>query len=169
MFSALICLSLNPLWSESLSLLHSVSCALAFAIVKDLKCNNFKKFFYAYLLTIPFLYGWGSIHPIGLIINIILTPLLVLTWIPLAYLVFIFHPLMPIFDFYISVTTTGTKLLLDCVPLPENSYHIESWILWCLFWSGAFYSNFKKQFIKQNFSVESNNTVEAENSTESLI
>lgn len=152
MISAFICLSLNPLWIESLSLLHSVSCALAFVLVQKMKCSNFQKHFYAYALTVPFLFGWGSIHPTGLIVNILIAPILILTWIPFAYLVFLIHPLMPVFDAYISFSIATIQSFLDSVELLSASHHIPTWILWSLFWGASFFAKIKFQILKQHGS-----------------
>jgi hypothetical protein len=148
MASALICLAINPLWLDSLSLLHSASCGLAFIVLQKMDRSHFQNHLFAYLLTLPFLFGWGSIHPIGLIINILITPILIMTWLPLAYLVFLIHPLMPLFDSYILFSINLLNHFLDPVDVMTNTHHIPSWILWCLFWAMALIANFRWQLGK---------------------
>jgi hypothetical protein len=73
-FSVSVALILNPEWLHSLSLLHSAGCGAAALLARRLfpQQNLFLLWFWSSLLTFPFLWGWGQLDFVSLIIGTLL-------------------------------------------------------------------------------------------------
>ena len=93
MLSAIMCLILNPHWIFSLSLQMSLTGALAFSYSR---CSKLLGCLACYLAILPFISQWTALHPISILLNWILFPLISTALFPLCVLSFalpVFYPL----------------------------------------------------------------------------
>ncbi len=93
MFSGIICIILNPHWISSISLQLSWTGALAFSYSKH---SKLMAQILSYMLILPLISQWTTIHPLSIGLNWILFPLISITLFPLSILSFIFPYLYPI-------------------------------------------------------------------------
>jgi competence protein ComEC len=87
--SGMLCLVLSPAWLTSRSLLMSWLAALALTTARSALGKSLAVF----LFMIPCLWGWGQVHPLGILINLLVAEpvAILLTLATLTY--FIFPPL----------------------------------------------------------------------------
>ncbi len=95
LMAGVLCLLLCPEWASSRSLVMSWLAALALCFASLAHKNNpdgspLGKFllpsFTVYLLMLPTLWGFGNLHPLGILFNVLLAPLVVFLLMPLAFL-----------------------------------------------------------------------------------
>ena len=104
LISGLITLFLFPEWWNSVSLLMSwcASLALCWVSVFNIR-NKISAVLVAQLAIFLFmsapLWGIGNLHPLSIVFNLILAPLVSYLLLPLAFVVSVIHPLLPVFDF----------------------------------------------------------------------
>ena len=82
LLSALFCLIYNKDWIDSGSLQLSVLASLVYSVPK----SSLKKAFFIYLFLLPFLNRWQSLHPLTVLINWILAPVISGLLFPLSFL-----------------------------------------------------------------------------------
>ena len=82
LLSALACLVYNKEWINSSSLQLSVLASLIYSIPK----SSLKKAFFIYLALLPILNRWQSLHPLTVLINWILAPVISGFLFPLSFL-----------------------------------------------------------------------------------
>ena len=133
MISTLICLALQPEWFSSLSLLHSSGCALAFLVAAELSQSALRTAGVAYLFTLPFLWGWANVHPLTLLFNLLLSPILFLMWFFLSWWQFVYP--MNWCEQVIDESLRLLSLLLDPVPSVGPPSHLSPILLWLYFWT----------------------------------
>ena len=101
--AGMICLILFPDWWGSLSLILSWCAALALSSVGLFRWSSaFAKVFFTQITVFTFmslpLWGWGNLHPLSLVFNLMLIPFISFVLLPLAVLSFVFHPLLFLFE-----------------------------------------------------------------------
>ncbi|MDG0816106.1 ComEC/Rec2 family competence protein [Bdellovibrio svalbardensis] len=99
-----ITLALFPEWWNSLSLVMSWCAALALCWVSVLKVRNkFSALLLSQLAIFLFmsapLWGLGALHPLSLLYNLLLAPVVAFVLLPLAFFAVLIHPLLTVFDF----------------------------------------------------------------------
>lgn len=104
LMAGLLTLSLFPEWWNSLSLVMSWCAALALCWASILRIKNpFLGTLLSQLMIFLFmsapLWGLGNLHPLSLLYNLLLAPLVAGVLLPLAFLATLIHPLLPAFDF----------------------------------------------------------------------
>ena len=82
LLSALACLIYNKEWVNSISLQLSVLASLVYSVPK----SSLKKAFFIYLSLLPLLNHWQSLHPLTVLINWILAPVISGLLFPLSFL-----------------------------------------------------------------------------------
>lgn len=125
-FAALIAgmatLALFPEWWNSLSLVMSWCAALALCWVSVLKIKNkFSALLVSQLAIFLFmsapLWGLGTLHPLSLLYNLLLAPVVAFVLLPLAFIVTLIHPLLPVFDFVMSAFNVLLKIVSEPITL----------------------------------------------------
>lgn len=119
--SALLCLIYQPAWIHSLSLQLSMlaCCLLNFSI------HSIKKSFFVYLFILPIINRWQALHPLTVIVNWILAPIISGLLFPLSFLSPLLKILYPITDFLWLIVL---KFLKYFSLLPSSSY-LMTWYL----------------------------------------
>jgi len=97
LISVLLCLVFEPSWILSRSLLLSSIASLSLILTKKNQ-NPFLKQLLIYLTLAPALWGWGNLHPLTILTNIFLAPLISLTLLPMALITIPFHSLSHFLD-----------------------------------------------------------------------
>ncbi|MCZ0931970.1 MAG: ComEC/Rec2 family competence protein [Oligoflexia bacterium] len=95
LLSALFCLIYNKDWIDSSSLQLSVLACLVYSISK----SSLKKAFFIYLSLLPILNRWQNLHPLSVLINWTLAPIIGGLLFPLSFLSPFFPFLYKISDF----------------------------------------------------------------------
>jgi competence protein ComEC len=132
------CLILFPDWWGSLSLILSWCAALALSSVGLFHFRHaFARVFFTQLIVFIFmcvpLWGWGNLHPLSVVFNLMLIPYISFVLLPLAILSFMFHPLLFLFEhsegFFSWILAHGTEpvVVSKSSALPTSS--IWLWIL----------------------------------------
>lgn len=102
LWSGFLTLLLFPSWLNSRSLLMSWNASLALNSGGLLpKMNSVRRILwisvFIYLLMLPLLWGFGNLHPLSILFNLLLTPLVSFWLLPLALLSVFISPLRPLF------------------------------------------------------------------------
>ena len=95
MMSGLLCLALNPEWISSLSLQMSWAAALAFSWARY---NKLLSCLLCYLILSPIISQWQTLHPMSVILNWMIFPLMSVFLFPLSVLSFLASPLYILSD-----------------------------------------------------------------------
>ena len=148
LLSALACLIYNKDWIESSSLQLSVLACLAYSISK----SSLKKAFFIYLSLLPILNRWQNLHPLTVLINWVLAPIISGLLFPLSFL----SPFLP-FLYKISdfLWLSFLKLLKGVKFLPSDksliNYQLpEGWTWFYILLIFFLLSAFKK--LRRGFS-----------------
>lgn len=145
-FAGLATLVFFPELTQSLSFLLSWTAALALSISSFLFYTRslFQKIFFSQaLITIilfPWLWSFGTGHPLGILSNIILGPIILFVLFPLSFIVVVVPPTSVLFD----QATLGFEFLLlqtnRLFPLfPNQPLHFEFFWLYLLCLQGGFH------------------------------
>jgi hypothetical protein len=137
MLATLICLVLDPTWYDSLALLHSSSCALAFLLAEACGFYSASAFVFSYFATLPFLWGWANLHPLGIVMNVLLAPTLFVFWFSCSLFSLLIPGVAPWTSEAIVRSIRYCTLLLDPIPTVRQSQHLSVVFLWTLFWLGC--------------------------------
>lgn len=123
--SGLLCLVYNPDWIYSYSLQLSWLAALT-----QNASSLLKKSVLSYLCILPVISRWHFIHPIGIFINWIFSPIIGSILFPLSFLSFIFKPLHIVVDQIwnlIFFLLQGLQFLPKAFYMPSWNFH-QGWI-----------------------------------------
>lgn len=134
LISGLLTLFLFPSWWTSLSLQMSWCAALALSLPPILRLHSsWQKVISAQITILLFmsvpLWGLGSLHPLSLIYNIFLGPVIAYLLLPLSILSLFFHPFVQYFDFAISLFTAWLPKIVDPIEL-RNQALIATGFVW---------------------------------------
>lgn len=104
LLAGFMCLVLFPDWWTSLSFQMSWCASLGLALPRVLGRSSLGPWqralraqAFIYLVMLPTLWGWGSLHPLGILINLLVAPLVSLALLPLALATVILPFSLPIF------------------------------------------------------------------------
>jgi competence protein ComEC len=102
-YSGLICLFLFPAWVSSRSLVMSWLAALALSIVRLTSVQKplsrlLLQSTLIYLMMMPAVWGFGNLHPLSILFNIVLAPLVTFLLLPIALLSSVLNSWTPLFD-----------------------------------------------------------------------
>lgn len=145
LITGLVTLLFFPKWWGSLSLQMSWCAALALCWAPTLRIQNSwlqaiaSQFAIYFFMSAP-LWGLGSLHPLGLIYNLFLGPVVSYLLLPLSFLGVIFNPLLFLFDLVMTVFSNTLPLLADPIDLqrgPPPSVRLL-WV-WISFWHIIFH------------------------------
>lgn len=125
--TGLVCLTLFPSWSNSLSFWLSWLASLAVQIAHDLFKSNFKRHFLTHTLLLPGLIGLGAGHPLAIITNWLLGPIFGNLLLPISLLVMIFHPVQQFGDFIWSLLLKVLDLF--CQFMTRESFMVPQILL----------------------------------------
>lgn len=119
-------LALFPEWWNSLSLVMSWCAALALCWVSVLKIRNkFSALLISQLAIFLFmsapLWGLGTLHPLSLLYNLMLAPIVAFLLLPLAFLVSLIHPLLPVFDFVMNAFNIILKIVAEPITMSRGT------------------------------------------------
>jgi predicted membrane metal-binding protein len=123
--SIVLCLCVRPSWVSSLSLQLSILCAFALSLTPH------HKHLWVYLILFPALILLGNYHPLTVLMNIVLGPILGLVLFPLSALAFLLEPLVYVTDLFwkyllLLLKTISTNLQLSVAA----SYNYNASIFW---------------------------------------
>ena len=151
LLSALLCLLYNKNWLDSVSLQLSVLASLLYCSSK----SSLKKSFFIYLFTLPLLNRWQNLHPLTVLINWVLAPIISGLLFPMSFISPFVPFLYKINDF---LWLTFLKLLEGVKLLSSNNSLIkyqlpENWTWFYILLIFLALSIFKKlnQRFKQSF------------------
>lgn len=148
LFSILSSLVFHPGWVQSESLILSSLCSLSLIAANSFRFSNGLENISAYILTLPAFWGWGSVHPLGIIYNLFLSPFIGIFWIPLALISFFNSKILFIYDSFLSYFIKSLALSLDSVPIQSQTGNVNQFfILWVYFWFIYFILFFRKRIV----------------------
>ncbi len=119
-------LALFPEWWNSLSLVMSWCAALALCWVSVLKIKNkFSALLISQLAIFLFmsapLWGLGTLHPLSLLYNLLLAPVVAFLLLPLAFFASLIHPLVPIFDVVMNAFNVLLKIVAEPITMTRGT------------------------------------------------
>ena len=121
----LLALVLFPAWWTSMSFQMSwcASLALTLPSIFGIRSRTWKAALasqvFIFCVMMPVLWGWGSLHPLGLICNLILAPVVALVLLPAALLATLHPWLMIAFAKLLSIFEVLINAAAEPVSLPE--------------------------------------------------
>jgi competence protein ComEC len=131
--------ALFPGWWTSMSFQMSwcAALALSFPSVVGIRSASWRGALISqgmiYLLMLPVLWGWGSLHPLGILNNLLLAPVVALVLLPLAFLALFHSSMMFIFGKVFSVFEVLLQAVSEPVLIPQgqatNGFLLWVWIL----------------------------------------
>lgn len=143
--TGMITLCLFPEWWNSLSLLMSWCAALALCWTSVLRIReNFWRTFLSQLaiflfMSLPLL-GIGNLHPLSVIFNLLLAPVVSFVLLPLAFLSVLIHPLLKVFDFVMRLFSTALQFFSEPITVAAGERaSIEYLWLWIFTWHVIFH------------------------------
>ncbi len=137
MIATCLSLAFDFEWYSSLSLLHSSGCALGFLLAREIVSARWKQLLFAFLFTLPFLWGWANIHPLTMLINWTLAPILLTIWLSFSLISFIWPDSHPLADWVIMNSIDWSAKILEPIPANTAEDHIPPHWLWLFFWWAA--------------------------------
>lgn len=134
LISGLGLLIIFPDWWTSLSLVMSWCAALALGLTPLFKIKNKVATFILtnamiFLFMLLPLWGVGALHPLSIVYNITLAPVVSFILLPLAFLSVLVNPLLSIFDFALSCFETSLKLFSEPV-FTSSTHNLPIQYLW---------------------------------------
>lgn len=133
-------LILFPTWWQSLSLQMSWCAALALCwggllrVRSSLMKTLLAQFAVFFLMTAP-LWGFGSLHPLGIIFNLFLAPVVAYVLLPLSALAIFCSLGVTVFDFVMEVFSLVMPLLAEPVNFVRGSPPPVGWLwAWIFAW-----------------------------------
>ena len=153
----MICLMLFPDWISSRSLIMSWLAAMALAICSLLRIRNVPTRLLAqstviYLMMMPALWGFGNLHPLSIVFNIVLAPLVSFVLLPLALISSVITSWVPAFDkicdifFWISTQGTEPIELVKTKPLDIST-------LWIFIFTSHICIHFLRVYLLRNKEI----------------
>ncbi|UXR63146.1 ComEC/Rec2 family competence protein [Bdellovibrio bacteriovorus] len=140
LITGLLTLTLFPDWWNSLSLVMSWCAALALGWPSLLRIRApLARIFLAQISIFLFmcapLWGLGSLHPLSLVYNLLLAPVVSYILLPLAFLTAVVPSLTGVFDQVMGFFKDTLAILAEPVVLSKGTLpRIEILWLWILFW-----------------------------------
>lgn len=131
----LAALVLFPPWWTSMSFQMSWCAALALTLpsLLGVKSRSWKAVLLAqvliFVVMMPVLWGWGSLHPLGIVTNLLLAPVVALVLLPLSFLGSLHPWLLTVFAQVLSGFEIVLAAVAEPVSLPEFKA-ISSGPLW---------------------------------------
>ncbi len=95
LLSGILCLIYQPRWADSFSLQLSLLASLLYS----LPTNSIKKCFFIYVFILPVVNRWQALHPLTVLLNWTLAPLIASLLFPLSFLSPMIPILYPVTDF----------------------------------------------------------------------
>jgi competence protein ComEC len=136
----LLALILFPAWWQSMSFQMSWCAALALSIpgILGLSSRSWKGALLAqgliYVVMLPLLWGWGSLHPLGILCNLILAPVVALVLLPLSFLAIFHEYLRSAFAFVLNIFESLLKAVAEPIAIPHlPALPTATLWLWILF------------------------------------
>lgn len=134
LITGLLTLILFPSWWKSLSLQMSWCAALALSLPGIFRLQgSWQKVIVAQIAIMLFmsvpLWGLGNLHPLSLVYNVFLGPLVAYFLLPLSILSLLFHPLVQYFDFTMSLFNFWLPKLIDPIEL-QNHQMLKTGFVW---------------------------------------
>lgn len=145
LIAGLLTLTLFSEWWTSNSLLMSWCAALALCWVPLLRIKNkWTALFISqgaiYLFMIVPLWGLGSVHPLSLLYNIFLGPVVAFVLLPLSVLAMVFPATSLVFDFVFGVFAKFLGVMAEPISLHSNPAPSLGWLwVWILAWQVFFH------------------------------
>lgn len=128
-------LFLFPDWWKSPSLVMSWCAALALCLPRLLRINNLfarsvaSQFSIFFFMIAP-LWGLGSLHPLSILYNLFLAPVVSYILLPLSFLAVAFAPFLHLFEKVMTLFTNTLTVLSEPVELAKTSPP-KLGLLWC--------------------------------------
>lgn len=117
--SGIFCLIYSPQWISSFSLQLSWLAALAYGI----SSSPLKKAFIIYLVAFPLISQWQFLHPLTVLVNWLLSPIIGFIMLPLSFVTALFSFLQPLSDTVWSLIFLILKWISGLLPdLPKPSF-----------------------------------------------
>lgn len=115
-----------PEWWESRSLIMSWCASLALCTPSLFRLQlSLPRLFWGqvaiFILMTPPLWGFGNLHPLGLVYNLLLGPVVSFILLPLAIVAVILPASSPLFDFLLGLFTEGLHRVSDPIQLPSGT------------------------------------------------
>lgn len=138
--SGLLSLCLFPDWIYSRSLLMSLAASLALTITSELLhqetevCTRaiFTQIFLYISMTFC-LWGASNLHPLGMVLNLTLGPLIGVVLFPLGIIVTLIPPLTPLFDGTINLLFWILMATNELFKLQTSATSLPLYLLWLIF------------------------------------
>ncbi|KYG63079.1 hypothetical protein AZI86_15275 [Bdellovibrio bacteriovorus] len=132
----LLTLAIFPTWWQSLSFQMSWCAALALSApsVLGLSSRSWKgallSHFLILLIMAPLLWGWASLHPVGVLSNLLLAPLVALVLLPLSFTAVFHEKLLQLFSHVMSFFEATLSAVAEPVVIPSSGVGSSSsfWI-----------------------------------------
>jgi competence protein ComEC len=131
-----LALILFPLWWTSMSFQMSWCAALALTTpaVFRISTRQWQGVLLSQMLIFvfmaPLLWGWGSLHPLGILCNLLLAPLVALVLLPLGFLSLFSVYILKTFEYVMSVFNLLLQAVAEPVAVPHMSA-VSTIALWC--------------------------------------
>lgn len=145
LITGFLTLFLFQAWWSSTSLVMSWCAALALSFTNILRIKNpwmqalYSQFSVFLFMTAP-LWGLGSLHPLSLVYNLFLAPLVSYVLLPLSFLAVLFSPFLFIFEKVIYLFTNALSTLSEPVELTKNTtLKIHLLWMWVFSWHILFH------------------------------
>jgi ComEC/Rec2-related protein len=140
--SSLLSVALFPQWLFSRSLLMSMMAALVIAVMSDIWEKDSKSLPALFIsqsalyLVMGFcLWGFSSLHPLSILLNIILGPLIGGVLFPLGFIVVLIPPLAFLFDFVMNALIWILKKNSELVGAGSEASPLGFYWQWILFFT----------------------------------
>lgn len=144
-YSVLLSLAFAPAWYASLSLILSATATLA--LLAHPHAKIFTKQCLVFLLLLPALASLQTAHPIHIVSNLVLGPLLSLILLPVAVITLLIPPLLLIFTSMaegtlwvlqvispLAPSREGVAPLMTITAYPMTTTHLLLWTIWIFIW-----------------------------------
>jgi competence protein ComEC len=145
LISGIFTLTLFPAWWDSTSLVMSWSAALALCWVPTLKIRKkisgllFSHLAVFIFMSVP-LWGIGNLHPLSLIYNLFLGPVISFLLLPLAFVSVLIHPLLPVLDEALLLFGQILKLASEPIVTSQSSTLTLQYLwIWVFGWQIFFH------------------------------
>ncbi len=140
LIAGMFTLTLFPAWWDSTSLAMSWSAALALCWVPTLKVREkisgllFSHLAVFIFMSVP-LWGIGNLHPLSLIYNLFLGPVISFLLLPLAFISVLIHPLLPLLDEALLLFARILKLASEPIVMSRSTTPPLAYLwIWIFCW-----------------------------------
>ena len=70
----------------------------------------------AYFFTVPFLWGWANFHPLTILFNLLLAPILIFIWLSFSLICFIAPSTGKVVDSALTGSLQAISYLIEPIP-----------------------------------------------------